>query len=188
MISAQLTKDGNLWVGLQQLKVPTESQDIQGLGSVSIAGLPTGSDLAVIEATGVMNPLSGANTIQDKVSTSGVAGSKLSPILLVSGAGLFAFIILGCVVILMVRRPRSKGGHSVDNRGRRWNIKQPISQSQHLFVVRIWQEPGRAPSTQWHGSVEHIPSGQRIYFTAMRDLNDFISLRLGSLSTPQNEK
>jgi hypothetical protein len=119
MISAQLTKDGNLWVGLQQLKVPTESQDIQGLGSVSIAGLPTGSDLAVIEATGVMNPLSGANTIQDKVSTSGVAGSKLSPILLVSGAGLFAFIILGCVVILMVRRPRSKGGHSVDNRGRR---------------------------------------------------------------------
>jgi hypothetical protein len=53
------------------------------------------------------------------------------------------------------------------------------SQEQHLFVVRIWQEPGHTALAQWRGSVEHIPSGQRLYFSSLRDLNDFIFLRLG---------
>lgn len=45
---------------------------------------------------------------------------------------------------------------------------------QHLFIVRIWFE--RADT--WRGQVEHIPSGQKLYFTSLDDLNDFINLRV----------
>jgi hypothetical protein len=49
---------------------------------------------------------------------------------------------------------------------------------QHLFIVRLWQEPGRQGSGQWRGSVEHVPSGLRLYYSALADLTDFITLRL----------
>ena len=48
----------------------------------------------------------------------------------------------------------------------------------HLFIVRIWPESSRSLSHLWRGSVEHIPSRQRFYFSSLGDLNDFISLRL----------
>ena len=48
----------------------------------------------------------------------------------------------------------------------------------HLFVVRIWPESSRSETHRWRGSVEHIPSRQRFYFSSLGDLNDFISLRL----------
>jgi hypothetical protein len=48
----------------------------------------------------------------------------------------------------------------------------------HLFVVRIWYEPSRRAGKQWRGSVEHVPSGQRLYFASLGDLTDFITLRL----------
>jgi hypothetical protein len=53
-------------------------------------------------------------------------------------------------------------------------------QIQHTFIVRIWAETamGAAP-LQWRGMVEHIASRQRLYFTSMNDLNDFINSRLG---------
>ncbi len=50
--------------------------------------------------------------------------------------------------------------------------------SQHLFIVRMWQEVGSHKPDQWRGSVEHVPSAQRLYFASMGDLNDFITLRL----------
>jgi len=37
--------------------------------------------------------------------------------------------------------------------------------SEHLFVMRIWREPGRLGHDCWRGSIEHVPSGQRFYFT-----------------------
>jgi len=52
--------------------------------------------------------------------------------------------------------------------------------TQHLFVVRIWHEPGQRPPAAWRGSVEHVPSGQRLYFISLGDLSDFITLRLDS--------
>jgi hypothetical protein len=52
--------------------------------------------------------------------------------------------------------------------------------SQHLFIVRMWQEPGNRNPDQWRGSVEHVPSAQRLYFASLGDLNDFITLRLNS--------
>lgn len=50
---------------------------------------------------------------------------------------------------------------------------------QHLFVVRIWQEPSEAvPPGRWRGSVEHVPSGQRRYFASLGDLNQFMTNQL----------
>ncbi len=51
---------------------------------------------------------------------------------------------------------------------------------QHLFIVRMWQEPGNPQVEQWRGSVEHVPSAQRLYFASLGDMNDFITLRLNS--------
>jgi hypothetical protein len=50
------------------------------------------------------------------------------------------------------------------------------SAPQHLFVVRLWQEPSHAaPPGQWRGSVEHVPSRERIYFVALVELDRFIT-------------
>jgi hypothetical protein len=56
----------------------------------------------------------------------------------------------------------------------------------HLFVVRLWREPQALTPGPWRGSVEHIPTGQRLYFVSLIDLADFIGLRLGA--DPDNEK
>ncbi len=49
------------------------------------------------------------------------------------------------------------------------------SRRQHLFVVRTWQESNNvAPVDQWRGSVEHVLTGQRVYFARIEDLNRFL--------------
>ncbi len=50
--------------------------------------------------------------------------------------------------------------------------------SEHLFIVRVWQEPAQIQAGTWRGSIEHVSSGQRLYFTSFNDLNDFIRWRL----------
>ena len=52
------------------------------------------------------------------------------------------------------------------------------ARAEHLFIVRMWQEPSQAVTVRWRGYVEHVPSGQRLYFTSLTDLNDFIGQRL----------
>ena len=52
------------------------------------------------------------------------------------------------------------------------------TRAEHLFIVRMWQEPSQALAARWRGYVEHVPSGQRLYFTSLTDLNDFIGQRL----------
>jgi len=49
--------------------------------------------------------------------------------------------------------------------------------SQHLFVVRLWSETAEKTRISLRGSVEHVPSGQKLYFTALDDLSDFIALK-----------
>ena len=49
---------------------------------------------------------------------------------------------------------------------------------QHLFIVRMWSETTDPDPAQWRGSVEHVPSGRKFYFTSVRDLNDFIALQI----------
>jgi hypothetical protein len=45
---------------------------------------------------------------------------------------------------------------------------------EHLFLVRFSRDQG-AP---WRGYVEHVSSKQRVYFSELSDLNDFLRLRL----------
>ncbi len=56
--------------------------------------------------------------------------------------------------------------------------------SQFLFIVRIWLvEEGR--DRAWRGSVEQVPSGQKLYFTSLGDLDDFIAWRLSAAAATQ---
>jgi hypothetical protein len=59
---------------------------------------------------------------------------------------------------------------------------------EHLFVVRVWLEPGAAPGDEWRGSVEHIPSGSRRYFGALTDLQTFIRQAAGGRVVAQRER
>jgi hypothetical protein len=52
-----------------------------------------------------------------------------------------------------------------------------ISPSQHLFVVRLWTETTQIPQVPLRGSVEHVLTGQKFYFTSLDDLSDFIALK-----------
>ncbi len=59
--------------------------------------------------------------------------------------------------------------------------------SEHLFIVRIWQEASQTLAGPWRGSVEHVPSAQRLYFASLNDLTDFIALRVnGSLQAEKS--
>lgn len=60
--------------------------------------------------------------------------------------------------------------------------------SQHLFIVRIWYESPQRAHQSWRGSVEHVPSGQRLCFASLGDLNDFITLRLNGRLAPEGEE
>ncbi|MEW5872303.1 MAG: hypothetical protein AB1894_23775 [Chloroflexota bacterium] len=67
----------------------------------------------------------------------------------------------------------------------------PFDPHRYLFVVRLWLEAslnadGRVPAvptgencSQWRGSVENVVTSQRLYFTSLAELNDFILLQLG---------
>jgi hypothetical protein len=62
-------------------------------------------------------------------------------------------------------------------------MNETVGRREHRFVVRVWLEPGQEASGQWRGAVEHVGSGQRLYFASLGDLNDFIALRLGDSSS-----
>jgi hypothetical protein len=64
----------------------------------------------------------------------------------------------------------------------------PNINSQHLFIVRMWAESSQTVTTQWRGSVEHVPSGERLYFVSLRDLTDFVTWRLNRNPPPSVEK
>jgi len=54
--------------------------------------------------------------------------------------------------------------------------------TEHLFVVRLWLESGTQSSiSHWRGSVQHVISGQQVYFASLRDMNDFIALKTGQV-------
>ena len=56
---------------------------------------------------------------------------------------------------------------------------QPVRRSEHLFVVRVWREPSQAaPPGQWRGAVEHVSTGQRIYFASLAELNQFMLVQM----------
>ncbi len=46
-----------------------------------------------------------------------------------------------------------------------------------LYVIRLWREAGGESSEGWRGYVEHVVSKQRLYFSDLTDVIEFIRLR-----------
>lgn len=66
-------------------------------------------------------------------------------------------------------------------------MQEPTVRHEHLFLIHIWSQIGPENTVSgWRGSVQHVASGQRLYFATLHDLNDFISLKM-SLSPPREE-
>lgn len=49
---------------------------------------------------------------------------------------------------------------------------------ERMFVVRFWREADGAAASALRGSVIELESGRRFFFSGLRDLHDFLSLRL----------
>ena len=52
--------------------------------------------------------------------------------------------------------------------------------SQHLFIVRMWQEVGSRKLDRWPGPFEQRPLAQRLYFPSPDDLSNIIMLTLNN--------
>jgi hypothetical protein len=56
----------------------------------------------------------------------------------------------------------------------------------HSYIVRIWLEPREieGANIEWKGSVQHVTSGERKYFTTFAQLNAFIA-KCAALDVPE---
>jgi len=55
-----------------------------------------------------------------------------------------------------------------------------MEREDHLFVLRVWREAG-AQSAGWCAAIEHVQSGKRLRSTDLREVDDFIRLRLADV-------
>jgi hypothetical protein len=58
---------------------------------------------------------------------------------------------------------------------------------EHLFIVRMWYERGARGASPWRGSVEHVATKERIYFTNMIALTDFLDVNVSGAQPPEVE-
>jgi hypothetical protein len=52
------------------------------------------------------------------------------------------------------------------------------------FIVRVWCERGDGPGDgvrDWRGSIEHVESGERVYFRELASVSAFMTSRLRAL-------
>jgi len=54
-----------------------------------------------------------------------------------------------------------------------------------VFLVRMW--PARTPSERhaWRVSVQHVPSGRRLYISGLADVLEFITAELSESTTEE---
>jgi hypothetical protein len=59
---------------------------------------------------------------------------------------------------------------------------------QHSFVVRIWCEAAgnRGDATTWRGSVDHVGSGDRLYFDEPEAIVRFVREQTGLRARPRH--
>lgn len=69
-----------------------------------------------------------------------------------------------------------RGYHRVKDMAERDDMTKTRDRAEHLFMVRLWREPGSSP--QVRGVVEDVGAQQRFYFSTLAELNEFIRLRL----------
>ena len=53
-----------------------------------------------------------------------------------------------------------------------------VDVADQVFIVRMWFESSGARPGAWRGSITHVASRSRWYFAELRELSDFIRLRL----------
>jgi hypothetical protein len=54
----------------------------------------------------------------------------------------------------------------------------PWRRYERVFVVRVWEEAGALARDGPRGSIHELESGRRFFFSSLRDLHDFLSVRL----------
>lgn len=60
-----------------------------------------------------------------------------------------------------------------------------------VFIVRIWCEHGDADAAampEWRGSVEHMESGQRVFFRNLEAVVDFMKVHLQSIGIDAQQR
>ena len=55
-----------------------------------------------------------------------------------------------------------------------------IEEHANSFVIRIWREPRevRGSDPEWRGRIEHVQSGERMYFLSFDKLIEFMTSHL----------
>jgi hypothetical protein len=59
------------------------------------------------------------------------------------------------------------------------------------FIVRVWCERGDGPADRvrdWRGSIEHVESGERIFFRELHVMTEFMSRRLQALGVVATDR
>ncbi len=60
-----------------------------------------------------------------------------------------------------------------------------------VFIVRIWCERGDADAAampEWRGSVEHMESGQRVFFRHLEAVADFMKVHLQGIGIDAQQR
>jgi len=59
-----------------------------------------------------------------------------------------------------------------------------------VFIVRVWCERGDADSamSEWRGSVEHVQSGQRVFFRHLEGVLDFMKPHLEGIGIDAQQR
>jgi hypothetical protein len=52
-------------------------------------------------------------------------------------------------------------------------VSESPTRVEHLFIVRMWRETGTG-MTSWRGSVEHTATKERMYFSSLVALTEFL--------------
>lgn len=47
--------------------------------------------------------------------------------------------------------------------------------TEHLFILRLWSESSADDLDAWRGSIEHVDSKRRLYFTHVGELPSFVT-------------
>lgn len=58
------------------------------------------------------------------------------------------------------------------------------------FIVRIWREPGEyeGAACEWRGSIEHIGTGQRVFFRELGVIETFLKPHLEAIGIDPSER
>ena len=82
-MSASLATNGDIWLGFARLNVPESDQDVPGVGSLRLGGLPKNAALSAFQAPGVFKPVRksapapSATSVQP-TPTAGAAGTAVA--------------------------------------------------------------------------------------------------------------